>query len=135
MNTNIVISTEKEDSKAVGSTMYVQVEIDGVPVEAMVDTEAQSTIISLSLLHRITRCLKEAGKTPPKLEIPSACLIGKDEAVRGSKLVVTAQLNVTIGVDGDWVSLYTNACSAYDYTILLVRHERPTSLRLYFTKV
>jgi predicted aspartyl protease len=45
------ISTKEEASKAVGPTLMIQLHIEGVPVEAMVDTGSQSTVISRAVLH------------------------------------------------------------------------------------
>ena len=46
-------SSIKVVTGAVGPTLLLEVSVGGVPVSAVVDTGAQSTIISRSLLHRI----------------------------------------------------------------------------------
>ena len=43
---NTVTAKPTKVGDAVGPTMYIDLEIEGVKVEAMVDTGAQSTIIS-----------------------------------------------------------------------------------------
>jgi len=48
--TNLVESSCQQTSGAVGPTLFVEVKIEGVPVRAMVDTGAQSTIISRTTL-------------------------------------------------------------------------------------
>ena len=47
------IESDNSSNKAVGPAMFVDVSIDGVTVHAMVDTGAQSTIISRTVLHQI----------------------------------------------------------------------------------
>ena len=75
-----MVSTSKDvvKSKAVGSTVCLPFKIEGVFVEALVDTGSQSTIISCSMLHSIAHQWKEQGLTPPILELPTARLFGKD---------------------------------------------------------
>ena len=96
-----VTATERKDPVAVGPSVYMEVMIGGVTVDAMVDTGAQSTIISRELLHKITRHLRGVGKSPPQLEKPSARLYGKDGVGGGRELVVTAQLTIPIEADGE----------------------------------
>ena len=47
-------------SDLVGPTVLLDVEIDGVPIEAVVDTGSQSTIISRETLHAIGRSRRRA---------------------------------------------------------------------------
>lgn len=54
---------------AVGSLLGVEVSIEGVSIAAMLDTGAQSTIISRSTLHDIDRHLRGVGKKLPPLEV------------------------------------------------------------------
>ena len=68
--TNVVQATGT-NNLAVGSTVSLEVRIEDVPVEAMVDTGAQSTIISRATLHAIGAHLKERGQPLPKLELPT----------------------------------------------------------------
>ena len=79
-----------------GHTLYLDVVIDGVPVEAMVDSCSEITIISRSMLHEIGRQHHKEGRPCPTLSSPSLALYGKSE----SQLRVTAQLTVTITADG-----------------------------------
>ena len=105
--TNVVnadtIGVKEEGPKAVGPTLFLKVQVGGVPVEAMVDTGSQSTIISRSLLHKIGRCRKSKGKPLPALEKPTARLFGKDGEGGGKELTITAQIEVDIEADGECV--------------------------------
>ena len=101
VSTNAVSARGKEDPKAVGPTVYMSVKVGGVPVEVMVDTGSQSTIISRSLLHELGRHMKSNGQPLPHLERPTARLFGKDGEDEGCELVITAQLQVTIQADGE----------------------------------
>ena len=70
---NVVSSSVQcVETEAVGSTLCLQVSVEGVPVDALVDTGSQSTIISRSMLHSIARKQKEGGLPPPTLELPTA---------------------------------------------------------------
>jgi hypothetical protein len=105
--TNVVnadtIGETEEGPKAVGPTLFLKVQIGGVPVEAMVDTGSQSTIISRSLLHKIGRYRKSKGESLPALEKPTARLFGKDGEGGGRELTITAQIEVDIEADGECV--------------------------------
>ena len=100
-----VTVSKEECPKAVGPTVYVQVEVSGVSVEAMLDTGAQSTIISRELLHKVVRHLQATSKPVPKLRIPSAKLYGKDGTEGGREIVITAELDLEISVDGESISV------------------------------
>ena len=54
-------------SEAPGSVLRVTMEIEGFPVETVVDTGAQVTVISRGLLHKIGRHLQSNGKDLPTL--------------------------------------------------------------------
>lgn len=58
--------------------LHVDVGIEGIPVTALVDTGAQSTIISRSTLHAVNQHLKQKGRELPQLELPTVRLYGKD---------------------------------------------------------
>ena len=100
---NVVrVNTEEKNSlKAIGPTIYLSIIIGGIPVEAMVDTGSQSTIISRSLLHKIGQKLRSQGEPLPVLEKPSSHLFGKDGAGGGRELTITAQLQVKVEADGE----------------------------------
>ena len=66
--TNLV-NASGEQAEAVGTLLHVDVCIEGVPVRAMVDTGAQSTIISRTTLHAVNRHLKQQGRELPPLEL------------------------------------------------------------------
>ena len=108
VSTNAVSACGKEDLKAVGPTVYMSVQVSGVPVEAMVDTGTQSTIISRSLLHEIGCHMKRTGQPLPCLERPTARLFGKDGEGGGCELVITAQVPVTVEADGEstWIPVF-----------------------------
>ena len=71
---------------AVGLLLRIEMSTEGVSTAAMLDTGAQSTIISRSTLHDIDRHLCEAGKRLPTLELPTVCLFGKDGQGGGKEL-------------------------------------------------
>ena len=56
---------------AVGSLLGVEVSIEGVSIAAMLDTGAQSTIISCPALHDIDCHLGRVGRKLPPLELPT----------------------------------------------------------------
>jgi len=60
---NTVLSSDT-CARAVGSTLEMEVSIEDVP---LVDTRAQSTIISRTTLHAIAQHLKQGGCPPPTL--------------------------------------------------------------------
>ena len=47
------VTTSQYSAEAVGPTVYADIHVDGILVKAMIDTGAQSTIVSRSLLHAI----------------------------------------------------------------------------------
>ena len=57
-----VVTALEEQTEAVGKLLYMQVEVEGVPVDAMLDTGSQSTIISRSTLHALNRKPQQEGK-------------------------------------------------------------------------
>lgn len=119
VGTNVVTAQETDATKVVGPTVYIPVKVSGVLVEAMVDTGSQSSIISRDLLQRIGKHLRESGQPLPKLEKPSAHLFGKDGEGGGRELVITAQLLLTMEVDGKSASV----CSAREPAKLFARYE------------
>ena len=96
---NALASGGGATSTAVGPVLYLEIEIEGVPVKAVVDSGAQSTVISRDLLHKISRHLREQDRPPPTLELPSATLYGKGGR-DSSKLCITAQADLQLAVDG-----------------------------------
>ena len=70
-NTCTVTTESEESNKVVGPTLFLDVEIEGVPVEAVVDCGSPATIISRSMLHEIARNLRRTGKPLPELSKPS----------------------------------------------------------------
>ena len=85
---------------AVGPTLYVDLTIEGVPVQAMVDTGSQSTIISRDLLHQIGKHLISQGKSLPQLKVPTVRLYGKDGKKTQCELNISAEALLTIEADG-----------------------------------
>lgn len=73
-----------EPSPAVGPAVVLPIVIEGVSVDAFVDTGSQSTIISQSLLHSIGRYLRGKGRPVPKLQPPSVKSYGKDGKAGGT---------------------------------------------------
>ena len=70
-----------------------------LPIKAMVDTGAQSTIISQKLLHEITRRLEAQQKPVPELEIPSVRLFGKECKGVKPEVDITAEVKLTLETD------------------------------------
>ena len=83
-----------------GPTLFLDLDIEGVPVEAVVDCGSPITIISRSTLHEIARNLRRTGQPPPEMSKPSIKVYGKDGREGGHELVCTAQLEVTLQADG-----------------------------------
>ena len=79
-----------------GHTLCLDLMVEGVQVEALVDTCSEVTIISRSLLHEIGKCCKEQGRPLPQLVVPSLTLYGKSD----KQLEITAQLTVNMVADG-----------------------------------
>lgn len=89
---------KEEDPKAVASTIYMQVEICGGPWLTLEHSQPS--------LPGACYPIKEAGKSPLKLDILLACFFGKDGAGGGCELEVTVQLDNTIKAGGE--------CSAWE---------------------
>ena len=64
---------------ASGHTLCLDLTVEGVQVEALVDTCSEVTIISRSLLHEIGEKCKEQGRPLPQLVVPSLALYGKSD--------------------------------------------------------
>ena len=77
------IESDNSSNKAVGPALFVDVSVDGVTVRAMVDTGAQSAIISRTVLHQIGQQRCREGKPVPILEEPTVKLYGKDGVAGG----------------------------------------------------
>ena len=99
------VTASGEHAKAVGSLIHLDVCIEGVPVRAMVDTGAQSTIISRSTLLLIHRHLRQQGRALPELELPTVRLYGKDGEKGSKQLVITAQVPLVFTLDDRSVSV------------------------------
>ena len=80
---------------AVGSSYWLDIAVGGVVAPALVDMRSQSTIILRAFLHKVFAHMKKSGKTPPRLEYPSAKLKGKG----GDSIPVTAQVTLRVNVD------------------------------------
>ena len=80
---------------AVGSSYWLDIAVEGVVAPALVDTGSQSTIILRAFLHKVFAHMKTSGKTPPRLEYPSAKLKEKG----GDSIPVTAQVTLRVNED------------------------------------
>lgn len=60
-----VTAKTRQHSELVGPTVFLDVEVEGVPFEAVEDTGPQSTIISRETLYAIGRSLCHAGRLCP----------------------------------------------------------------------
>ena len=77
--------------------MYLPVTVEGVAVDAIVDTASQSTIISRGFLHLIGQSLHRQGKPLPKLAVPHPYkFYGKG----GEEIVISAQTTLAVEADG-----------------------------------
>ena len=90
------VTADESVAEAVGLSPYLEMEIEGVPVTALVDSGSKCTIISRSLLHDIGKHLAMQGKPSLSLEKPCTTLYGKG----GQKLHITAQVSLSITADG-----------------------------------
>ena len=90
------VHASEEKAGAVGALLHVDLNIEGLPVKAMVDTGAQSTIVSRSTLHAVNRYLKQWGRELPPLELPTVCLYGKDGEKGGKQLVITVHVPLVL---------------------------------------
>ena len=99
-----VVRAEEGSSGAVGPILSLKIKIEGVDVDAMVDTGSQSTVISRSMLHRIGKHLRSQGKEFPTLNRPHLQLFGKGGKNDTNELNITAETLLTIEADGHQVS-------------------------------
>ena len=120
-------------TEAVGPTLYLDLFIEGVPVEAMVDSGSQSTIISREVLHKVGRHLKTQGKQLPQLTIPSARLYGKDGKKNQREINISAEVLLTIEADGKQVQTPVFIQPDGDQPCLLGMNAAP-SLNLQFLR-
>ena len=93
------ITATAAHAKAVGSTLEMDVSIEGVSVRCLIDTGAQSTIISRATLRKVAQLLKLQGRPPPSLELPRVKLLGKGKGDY-RELTITAQVDLTYMLDG-----------------------------------
>ena len=87
--TNSDTSTD-ELKDAIGPVLYLDITVEGHPVKALVDTGAQSTILSQNTLHEIARHMKSRALGLPQLEKPCEQLYGRAGA-NSSVITITAQ--------------------------------------------
>ena len=83
----------------------MEIKIEGVPVKALLDTGAQSTIISWSTLHSIVKHLQDHKRPLPELELPTARLYGKDGEKGGKPLYITAQVPFVVSLGQNSVTV------------------------------
>ena len=98
------VFAEESSLGAVGPILSLNVKIEGVSINAMVDTGSQSTVISRSILHKIVRHLKSQGKELPSLQKPSLQLYGKGGKDDKNELHISAETQLTIEADGHKVN-------------------------------
>ena len=84
---------------AKGSLLRACVEIEGLPVEAVVDTGAQCTVISRELLRNLGRHMRERKMELPKCAPPSVKLVGRG-GKGGDELAITAEVPFHFALDG-----------------------------------
>ena len=93
------ITATAAHAKAVGAALETDVSIEGVSVRCLIDTGAQSTIISRATLRKVAQLLKLQGRPPPSLELPRVKLLGKGKGDY-RELTITAQVDLTYMLDG-----------------------------------
>ena len=74
----------------VGPVLYLDIKMEEHPVKTVVDSGAQSTIISCDLLHQVAANMKKNGCIDPDLVLPSPKLFGQSGA-DSSELTITAE--------------------------------------------
>ena len=99
------VRSSNGDAGAVGPTLFVDVMVEGLPTKAMIDTGSQSTIISRALLREVGEHLRSRRQPAPVLEKPTVRLFGKDGPGGGRELTITAQVQLSITMDGESVSV------------------------------
>ena len=87
-------------AEAVGPTLWLNVTVEGVPVNAMFDSGSESTIISRHMLHQVFRHCCQLGVSEPKLKVSSVKLYGKDSKVPGKEFLITTETTLIICADG-----------------------------------
>ena len=120
-------------TEAVGPTLYVDLTIEGVSVQAMVDTGSQSTIISRDVLHKVGRHLASQGKPLPQLQVPTVRLYGKDGKKTKSELNISAEALLTMEADGAQIQTPVFIQPDSDQPCLLGMNAAP-SLNLQFLR-
>ena len=92
----ITVSSNAADVK--GPLLRVRVEIEGLPIQAVVDTGAQCTVISRVLLRQLGKHMRDQGKELPKCVCPSVKLYGRG-GEGGSQLQITAEVPLQLSLD------------------------------------
>lgn len=87
---HLVTTNVNECSNVVEPTVLLDIEIEGVPIEGILDTGSPSTIISRDVQHAVGRSLQQGGHPLPEPCKPVVKLYGKDVQKNGQELVVTA---------------------------------------------
>lgn len=81
-----------------GPLLRVGVEIEGLPVQAVVDTGAQCSVISRHLLKLLGQHMRKQGKGLPKCVPPSVKLYGRGGQC-GSELQITVEVPFQVSLD------------------------------------
>ena len=100
-----VVTSSGVTGKAVGPSLFIDLDVGGVPVAAMVDSGSPTTIISRGLLRQVADLCRREKKELPKLTTPSVRLYGKDGPGSGPELVITAQTDLTFKAAGKTVTI------------------------------
>lgn len=95
----IQMTQQHDTNPAVGPSLYLDLDIEGVPVVSMVDCGSPSTIISRS---RTVQQMKSDGKPLPELSLPSVQLFGKDGR---HEIKITAQVDLILQAGGKTVTI------------------------------
>lgn len=90
---------ETTPSKLAGAILCVDLEIECFPVEAIVDTGTQCTVISRHLLHQVGRNLQSKGEDLPAVQPPSLKLSGRSGS-SSQEVLITAEVSLSFCLDG-----------------------------------
>ena len=119
-NTCTVTTGSQESNPVVGPTLFLDLEIEGVPVEAVMDCGSPAIIISRRMLHVIARSLHCTGKPLPEISKPSIKVYSKDGKRGGHELVWAAQLEVNIQADRNRACVPVIVQSDSEHWVLMV---------------
>ena len=110
---------QPDSGSTTGPLLYCDLKIEGVPVNSMVDCGSQATIISRSLLHRVSKQFLVGNKPLPELRMPSVRLYGKDGPAGRNQLPITAEVDLLVKAGGKAVTVpvFVQPSSTQDFLL------------------